>query len=258
MIKIIFLDFDGTVYSHKSGHIPESSIEAINKLHQNGILVFLCTGRSYSEFEQFDLSRIYYDGMITTNGQLSLDRNGNILFDHPIEGILKEKVVRMYEEKKMPISLATKDYLFFNFINQRVVEALSDVSTDIPEIRPYNNENFHLACAFFDNNDDYEKTVDSLKDISEITTWHELAIDIVPLGMNKASGIDRILKIYNLDKTQSMAFGDGNNDMDMLRHCQIGVAMGNSVDTLKEVADYVTDDIDDDGLYNALRYYNLI
>ena len=76
--------------------------------------------------------------------------------------------------------------------------------------------------------------------------------------ISKSSGIDVILKHFNIDKEETMAFGDGENDIDMIQHCKIGVAMDNAVDSLKAVADYITDDIDEDGVYNALKYYELI
>ena len=100
--------------------------------------------------------------------------------------------------------------------------------------------------------------VESLKDISEITCWHINAIDIVPPNVSKASGIDQILNLYGLDRSQSMGIGDGDNDIDMLKRCHIGIAMGNSIDTVKEIADYITDDIDNNGLSNALKHYGLI
>ena len=55
-----------------------------------------------------------------------------------------------------------------------------------------------------------------------------------------------------------MAFGDGFNDQDMLKEVNIGVAMGNAVDELKEMASYVTNDIDYDGIYNALIHFNIL
>ena len=55
-----------------------------------------------------------------------------------------------------------------------------------------------------------------------------------------------------------MAFGDGDNDIDMIKHAGIGVAMGNAIETLKKNADYITDDVNEDGLYNALLHFNVL
>ena len=74
----------------------------------------------------------------------------------------------------------------------------------------------------------------------------------------KAAGIQKFLDKEGLTRSNTMAFGDGENDMAMLRYAGIGVAMGNGKETLKEKADYVTTDIDDDGIANALIHFGLI
>ena len=257
MIKIVFLDFDGTTYSHQQKKIPDSTIDAINKLHQNNILVFLCTGRTYCEINTFDISKLYYDGMILTNGQLIVDKNGDIIYEEPVTGLLKEKLLEIYNAKKLSIFLTCKDDIFLNIISDVVITALHDVSSSVPEIKPYNNESFYMACAFYDNDEQLHE-FEKLQDIAQITNWHQNAIDIVPKGVSKSSGIDKLLKLYNLDISNTLAVGDGDNDLDMLKHCHIGIAMGNSIKEIKDITDYVTDDIDDDGLYNALKHYKLI
>ena len=82
--------------------------------------------------------------------------------------------------------------------------------------------------------------------------------DVVPRGSSKAVGIDKIIEYYGISLHETMAFGDGGNDMAMLRHAGIGVAMGNAGDEVKEAADYVTDSVDDDGVMNALRHFDVI
>ena len=113
------------------------------------------------------------------------------------------------------------------------------------------------ASAFFNCQEDID-AIYELSDIAEITWWHAGAVDIVPKGISKAKGIDEMLRHWGVSLEESLAIGDGENDVDMLRHCAIGVAMGNAANITKEAADYVTDDIDEDGLYNALKHFELI
>ena len=80
----------------------------------------------------------------------------------------------------------------------------------------------------------------------------------MPKGISKAKGIDETLRRFGIPLEESLAIGDGENDVDMLKHCGIGVAMGNAADVTKAAADYITDDIDEDGLYNALKHFGLI
>ncbi|MBQ6560105.1 MAG: Cof-type HAD-IIB family hydrolase [Erysipelotrichaceae bacterium] len=258
MIKAIFMDFDGTVYSHTANGIPASTIDAINSVRKKGIKVFLCTGRAYPELWQFDISELILDGKILSNGQLILDTQEEIIYKRPINGILKEKMVRMFHEMKVPIYFGTLDDLVLNYANDFIVAVQKTVNSEMPVVKDYQGEDFYMASAFIED-DIAMKEVMSLKENAEITFWHKGAVDIVPKGVSKALGIDEVLKIYDIGLSETMGIGDGENDIEMFRHCGISVAMGNSSpDSVKEAADYVTDDIDDDGFYKALQYYELI
>ena len=92
----------------------------------------------------------------------------------------------------------------------------------------------------------------------QYTRWHDLAIDIIPQNGGKQNGILEVLKNYHISIDETMAFGDGHNDIDMLKLVNIGIAMGNANDEVKEAADEVTDNIDHDGIYKALKKHHLI
>ena len=118
-IRAIFLDFDGTVYSHVTEGTPRSTIEAVRKLKEKGILVFLCSGRALPEMDDFDISELDPDGMILTNGLMATGRNKQIIYDMPCSGELKERLIRIYREKKIPIYFSTMDQMFLNFCSDR-------------------------------------------------------------------------------------------------------------------------------------------
>ena len=256
-IRAVFLDFDGTVYSHVTNGIPRSTIEAVRKLKEKGILVFLCSGRALPEMDDFDISELDPDGMILTNGLMAVGRNNEIIYDMPCEGELKEKLIEAFKRKKIPMYFCTMDQMFLNFLSDIVIRVQDAVSSSIPPIKEYEGETFYMASAFIDNEESYEEMM-SLIDIAEITYWHEGAVDIVPKGISKPLGINRILEKYSIPLEASLAIGDGENDADMLRHCAIGIAMGNSCKEAKEAADYVTSDIDADGIWLALKHYGII
>ena len=83
-------------------------------------------------------------------------------------------------------------------------------------------------------------------------------MDIVPKDSGKDKGIIEYCKLRNIDIKDTMSFGDGDNDREMLKTTGIGVAMGNAIDSVKVVADYITDRIDEDGIYNALVHFGVI
>lgn len=90
------------------------------------------------------------------------------------------------------------------------------------------------------------------------TSWNPYFCDIIPKDSNKGVGIRRMAEKYGIDISETMAFGDGNNDIEMLQAAGIGVAMGNAGDDVKAVADYVTTADTDNGVVNALRHFGIL
>ena len=88
--------------------------------------------------------------------------------------------------------------------------------------------------------------------------WHPDFTDMIPADGGKPRGIRCFMERHGFTREQTMAFGDGGNDIAMLRFAGIGVAMGNANDEVKASADYVTDDVDHDGIMNALRHFGVI
>ena len=88
--------------------------------------------------------------------------------------------------------------------------------------------------------------------------WHPLFCDVSPKGGTKQNGIDKFLDFYHIDRNETMAFGDGGNDIEMLQHVALSVAMENGNDKVKEIADYVTADVDEDGILKALQYFSIL
>ena len=111
--------------------------------------------------------------------------------------------------------------------------------------------------AFIDTERETELLNDVLTDCIS-SRWHSVFVDFNEKHCSKATGIDRFLTYFNIDRSYTMAFGDGGNDISMLKHAAIGVAMDNATDNVKEAADYVTNSVDEDGIVNALKYFNLL
>ncbi len=82
--------------------------------------------------------------------------------------------------------------------------------------------------------------------------------EISLIGNDKVNAIKTLLDYLNITNDNTFSFGDAYNDHLMIEYCNIGVAMGNAQDGLKNVADHITDHVDNDGLYNAFKYFNLI
>lgn len=257
MAKILFLDFDGTTYSHTTESMPKSAIEAIRLARENGILVFLCTGRSKIELSWFDLGGAVFDGYVLNNGQVAFDKDFNLIYSNAIAGQLKDFLVNLFNKKRLPVMFCDNENVYINTIDEHITKVQSDIGSALPEIKEYDGSDFVMAAVYFTKDEDKDMLM-SYKNMAEITYWHQGAVDIVPKGASKSTGIDNVLAHYNLKIEDAIGFGDGENDIKMLKHCSIGVAMGNSTEEVKQIADYITDDIDNDGLYKAFKYLKLI
>lgn len=256
-MKIVFVDFDGTLFSHYSNRIPSSAVKAIEQMQDNGILVFICTGRSLYELDDFDLAGLKFDGIIANNGQLAYDKNGKELINTPIDGELKDFIVDFFNKKTVPITFNTISRVFCNYLDDELIRMLAEINTVAPEAKAYEGEDIYMCSAFYNNQERWNELM-SIKDIANITYWHSGGVDIVPKSSTKAKAVEKIIEMYGIKQTETMAIGDSENDVNLLKYCEIGVAMGNGTNDVKEVADYVTDHIDNDGIYNICKKLNLI
>ena len=146
--------------------------------------------------------------------------------------------------------------MYINFVNQHVEKAQIAISTDIPQIGTYTGNEIYQAVAYLERGK--EAYLAEQLPNCKITRWNEYAVDIISSCGGKAEGIIEYLNKNGIAQCETMAFGDGENDIDMLSFAQIGIAMGNADSAVKSAADYVTENVDDDGIEQALKYWKII
>lgn len=256
MIKAIFFDIDGTLISHRDGVVPRSAKKALFQLRDKGIKIFLASGRHMMEIRNLPVNEIPFDGYLTLNGQLCLDAEGALLYDHPIAADDLMRMASVFQQKTIPVTMIEKDRMYINYVDDAVEKAQKSITYAVPEIGSLSDEKIYQIVIYTDKN-----TADSV--IGELpnccmTCWSNCAFDIIAKEGGKAAGIRKILRYYGIDKTEIMAFGDGDNDIDMLRYAKIGIAMGNAVAEVKNLASYVTDSVDNDGIYKALKHCKIL
>lgn len=256
MIKAVFFDIDGTLLSHASGGVPDSAADALRRLRERGILVLAATGRHKRELEQLPVGHLQFDGYVASDGQICLDAGGALLYRLPIGRAAAEKLVDSFARREAPVLLVELEDMYINFVDQSVREAQRAISTPLPKIRDYRGGEIYQAIVFRDR--EYVARMAARLPGCRISGWHPYAFDIVPEEGGKALGIQKMLEHYGIRREECMAFGDGENDIDMLRYAGTGVAMGNAEEAVKRQADYVTGDIDDGGIREALEFYRLL
>lgn len=256
MIKAIFFDIDGTLLSHRTKSIPQSTIQAFRQLREKGILLFTSTGRHMLEMEQLPLEELEFDGYITLNGQLNMNVKKEVIDENPIHEEDVKVMVEVFDKKELPIMIVEKDKMYINFADEQVEEAQKAISSPIPDIGVYSGEKIYQFVIYDRANQ--AKEIQKRLLHSTMVYWNNDAIDVIPTVGGKSMGIQNVIRDLGIKSEEIMAFGDGHNDIDMLQYAGIGVAMGNSSDDVKEEADYVTTDIDEDGIFWALKHFEII
>ena len=261
MTKIIFLDIDGTLLSFRTHRVPQSTIEAVAEARRQGIKVWIATGRPLPFVR--NLGELEYDGIMCVNGAqcqlLSPDRSRwTVIHSQPVP---REDVERMIGEQHrtgLAVVYAGNERAILT-APKGLPDAVNEIFTmlDIkvpPFAEPEEALGFTVmqVIAFYTEAEQKHIICDILKGCDD-TRWHPVFADCIARGTNKASGIDHVCRHYGFQPSETMAFGDGGNDIEMLRHAGIGVAMGNASDEVKAAADYVTESVDDDGVAKALQ-----
>ena len=256
MIKAIFFDIDGTLLSSTDGSFADSTRFALTKLQEKGIKIFIASGRHVCEIEKQPIRDIPFDGYACLNGQLIFNKDKEIIQSYPLNKKDTENTLKLFKQKEIPLVLVQDKELYINFVNEYVKHAQDAIATDLPPIKEYQGGNIYQVTAF--SNEKESQLIMNRLSNCKLTRWNPYGVDIISNTGGKSIGIKDILSYYNIKQEETMAFGDGENDIDMLRFVQIGVAMQNAEDCVKEAADYITDTSKNDGIYKALKHFNIL
>lgn len=256
MIKAAFFDIDGTLLSYHTRQVPSSAKAAIAALQARGVLCIVATGRHMIQMSKLPVADISFDAFVMLNGQLVLDKAQNVLFDVPIEGKAREFLIEKFNDHTYPAVMVERDQMYLNYVSDHVRKVNQIISIAIPELSDYRGGDIYQVCAYL--RPEEEHLIDPIADECVLTGWHYGGKDIIAKGGGKMTGIRRYLDMTGIRPEEIIAFGDAENDLEMIRFAGIGVAMGNAVEEVKAAADYVTADVDDDGIEKALKHYNLI
>lgn len=256
-IKVAFFDVDGTLLSHATGHVPDSAREALKALRANGVRTVIATGRDIVELAKLPvLDEVEFDGYLTLNGNICLDENRNMFAGNEIDPGEVEILVNIFKAGRIPFVLIGEKERYINYVDDVVIRTQEATHGTIPDIGQYKGEKIYQCLAFVDA--DMRRRLEELLDQCRITSWNDTGIDIIAKTGGKAAGIQKFLDLHQLKRSQVMAFGDGENDISMIKFAGIGVAMGNGGEKVKAAADYVTSSVDEDGIANALKHFELI
>lgn len=258
MVKALFLDIDGTLLSFTTHQIPQSALDAIREAQAQGVKVVIATGRCMA---LVDIQGFTPDAYITTNGCCCYDAEKRVIYKAPIPLATKRAIAEQLGtmSEPTPMAFCADQRVYINRITPRVEHINGMLGLPIFPVEPVEQmlqEDICEIIAYFDKEEEQALYAPIIPDC-EFPRWHPDFSDIIVRGHSKQTGIDHIIAHFGIALADTMAVGDGGNDVEMLRHAAIGVAMGNASDAVKAEANDVTDHIDNDGLAKAIRKYIL-
>ncbi len=250
----IFLDIDGTLLAD-SFIIPQRNIDALNAAREKGHLVFINTGRSWGNIPPVLMEQIEkFDGIIAGSGAM-ISMNGKTVFSRYMSKNLCCRLAEYF--------LSNTEYwcMFEGLKNIYMIEnsdrARADYQIAVTSVADMEkiceNDEIQVVAMGVEAPKDF---IEKFKD--EITVFQfERYADCVVKGLNKAKGIEKVLELTGIKKENTIAIGDSNNDMDMIKFAGIGVAMANSQQSILDIADYVTDTNRNCGVAKAIEKFLL-
>ncbi|MDD6524629.1 MAG: Cof-type HAD-IIB family hydrolase [Firmicutes bacterium] len=269
----IFTDADGTLIA-TNGKIPSTTIEAITLAKENHY-IFLSTGRCMAEISDKILS-LGFDGIIASGG-CYVKANNKILRNLCFSIAEIDELLAFFNANDIACSLESANGLYVNNKYHQHIEKMakdhnlfetqefydfSAITNDVTPGMHYDNiskisfmaseEQFAKLKALY--NTKYDIIDSSLPDFKTDIIHGEICLK----NINKASAMDIILQEFNIQDIKTFALGDSENDLEMIRHADIGIAMGNANDKVKKAADYISDHVNNDGFYQAFKHFELI
>lgn len=256
MKKILFFDVDGTIYDRKK-QIPDSAKKAIFQARQNGYEIAIATGRAPFMIDSL-VQELEIDTYVTFNGQYVVYK-GEVIFTDGVPVNQLSEIVQFGHERNHPVVfLDDKKMIATVEGHEGIASSLQTLKYPYPIINPlfYQENTVYQTLIFMGEHEEhlYKETFPEVN----FVRWHPLSSDILPKEGSKARGIQKLLEKVNIPIEQTIAFGDGLNDIEMLQAVGTGVAMGNGHDSVKRIADVVADHVENDGLAKVMKQLKII
>ncbi|MBP5341952.1 MAG: Cof-type HAD-IIB family hydrolase [Bacteroidales bacterium] len=255
MIKAAFFDIDGTLLSFTTHRISEGTVRAFDTLHRHGVRTFISSGRPKVLIPPMPVT---FEAYITMNGALVFTTpNPNerlTLVSNPIPQEDLNAWLDFAKQHNLCTMIFTADGMMLaqpNEVGMKLRDQLEFTMPPVVTIDEMRNHTAYQIIALMPA--DLDAHVASLLPHCRLPRWHPAFTDIVADGNSKAVGMEALCRHFGICQADTIAFGDGANDIEMLQWAGIGIAMGNAEPAVKQHADMVTTPVDEEGIEQAVN-----
>lgn len=257
MIKAAFFDIDGTLVSFGEKLICNSTLAALQKLRENGVKLFISSGRPLPLIK--NLRGFPFDGYSCDNGA-DCYIDGKLVFSNPIDPEDARTIARITDENHLSVVSFPKSGMYLNFVNAEYLKIKALLSIpDLPLRSTFEStkEPVYEFTIYMTKEEEESLLAPHLKNVT-FPRWNPEFADAISADASKGKSMMKLLEYFGLKPEEVIAFGDGGNDIPMIKAAGIGVAMGNATDIVKAEADYVADTVDNHGVISTLEHFGLI
>lgn len=270
--KYIFLDIDGTLVDFQ-GKLADSALKALETAKSNGHKLFVCTGRQRSQIYPWLLEKVEFDGAVCSSGAYVM-ADGECIAQHCFSKEYITFLSDYFTAAHTPYCVQTEHTLMLEkWCGDAIVEhyladgidrgkidslfGMTKIVESVPKLTVAEKLIYYgapkgLSDVAADLGDRFSVVRYSFGSMGDRCG------EVTDSRYTKATGMAEILRRFDAPQSATIAFGDGDNDLEMMDFASFGVAMGNGTPALRAAADMVTDDINSNGLYNAFKKLGLI
>lgn len=259
MKGIVSFDMDMTLLDHSDFKIPESAYRALERLRER-YYIAIATGRDLdSKFSAGLRELVEPDAVIHLNGT-KVTVGDELIYHHTMKKDLVRRILEFAQGKNFSVGITTgtEDY-YTNpqFIIEQDMRRWGETERSFKD--PWQMLDMDVRTMTYIGQEEGAKLIEAEFPELKLPMFSSgEGADIIEKEASKAEGLIRLCEYYGVPLADTVAFGDSMNDFEIVQTAGIGIAMGNSIGALKEVADYVTTSIDQDGVWNACVNLRLI
>lgn len=262
-MAFLFFDIDGTLLDDKNYDIPKSAVHALKLAKEKGHEIFVNTGRTFCCIPEV-LNKIGFHGYLCACGT-HLTYGSQVLFSRVLEEEKGYEYVRQMKTFGVEAVLEGVEDLYYSkeeyrysWFRQNQKEYARDLGVGLQTFIEDWDYRIQKMLIYVDEQSQKEKFFEAISDEMDPIDRKNGFYECVQKNYSKATAIDYIRKYLGADMGDIYVFGDSSNDLTMFEYAEHTIAMGKHDAVLEPYTEYITDTVENDGIYKALKYYKLI